>query len=389
MDIILYIGLAQSLFATFLMLTKKDRQISDIVITVWLFLIALQLFFTLISINNARLDYTALIMFKLIPFTYGPFMFIYAKMLILEKPVFRIRYWFHFIPFVIVTVAFYFLASTEEIKEEIKNSFLGGELLAFHKAYAILIIFSIIFYVIQILYLIYRHERNVYNYFSFDSHKTNLRWLKTIAIIFAGAYSLAVISRFFNFFLDIKNPVLKPDIFPAAGLTLFAYALSFFGFNQERIFVSQSFIRLNRRRDRLNAANTEEALIGHKYERSGLKEDEAKLYATRITEFMESKKAYLDGNLTIENLSRELKIPKHYLTQVINENLNKNFYTFVNEYRVEEVKKKLLDPDCQNLTLLSIAYDAGFNSKTAFNTIFKKLTGLTPTQYKQESLDKN
>ena len=61
--------------------------------------------------------------------------------------------------------------------------------------------------------------------------------------------------------------------------------------------------------------------------------------------------------------------------------MGKNFYYLINEYRVGEVKKRLKNPKYKNLTILAIAYDSGFNSKSAFNTIFKDMTGLTPSQY--------
>ncbi len=381
MEILLYIGIVQSLFASLLMITKKGRQISDIVLAIWLFLIALQLLSSLLSLKFERFTFPELIMLKLIPFTYGPFVYIYAKMLVLEKPVFRIKYFVHFLPFIVTTLLFMIFASKEVIMAEVRASFLGIETSSYHNIYSMLIIGSIIFYVIQVLYLLRVHDNNVYNYFSFDSHKTNLRWLKTMALIFALAYLLAVTSRLFSIFLDITNPVFRPDIFPIIGLTLFAYAISFFGFNQEAIFVSQSFIRLQRRKDRL-AAGDEEIKPHIRYERSGLKEEEALQYIDRIRAYMEREKPFLNGSFTIEIMSRELSIPKHYITQVLNEKLNKNFYTYVNEYRVGEVKQKLSDKKNENLTLLALAYDSGFNSKSSFNTIFKKMTGHTPSEYK-------
>ena len=366
------------------MFTKKDRQVSDIVLAIWLLLIAIQMVSSLISFKFDRFVFPELIMLKLIPFAYGPFVYIYAKMLVLEKPVFRVRYFFHFIPFALATLLFMIFVPKDVVLVEVNSSFLGEGTTDYHIFYAAAIIVSIIFYVIQVMYLLHAHEKKVYNYFSFDSHKTNLRWLKTIALIFALAYSLAIVSRLFNFFLEIKNPVFQPDIFPIIGLTFFAYALSFFGFNQETIFVSESFKRLQRRQDRLEAADIEEETkTNPKYERSGLKEQTALEYIDLIKQYMEKEQPYLQGDFTIEKMAHELNIQKHYITQVLNERLNKNFYTFVNEYRVEEVKLRLADKKHENLTLLALAYDSGFNSKSSFNTIFKKLTGQTPSEYKK------
>ena len=77
----------------------------------------------------------------------------------------------------------------------------------------------------------------------------------------------------------------------------------------------------------------------------------------------------------------ELGISRQNLSQIINTGQKKNFYKLINEFRVEEVEKKLANQECKDLTLLGIAFDCGFNSKTTFNRIFKENTGMTPTAY--------
>ena len=92
-------------------------------------------------------------------------------------------------------------------------------------------------------------------------------------------------------------------------------------------------------------------------------------------------KPYLERELTIYDLSDQLKISRHILSEVINEHMGKNFYNLVNEYRVNEVKERMKGDDIRQLTILAIAYDSGFNSKSSFNTIFKEKTGQTPSEY--------
>jgi len=100
---------------------------------------------------------------------------------------------------------------------------------------------------------------------------------------------------------------------------------------------------------------------------------------------METEKPYLDRDLSIQNLSVITGIPRHHITQVLNEKHGKNFFTFINEYRVKEVISRFGDPANNNFTILAIAYDSGFNSKTTFNAIFKSITGLTPSEYREKS----
>jgi len=84
-----------------------------------------------------------------------------------------------------------------------------------------------------------------------------------------------------------------------------------------------------------------------------------------------------------------LSVSLHNLSEVINGHLNQNFFDFVNSYRVEKVKQDLEDPDKLHFTLLALAMDAGFNSKSSFNSIFKKHTGLAPSVYREQVLKKN
>jgi AraC-like DNA-binding protein len=97
---------------------------------------------------------------------------------------------------------------------------------------------------------------------------------------------------------------------------------------------------------------------------------------------METEKPYLNQNLTLQKLSEQLKTSSHNLSEVINTRMNQSYYDFINQYRVEEFKTRLKDPESERYNLLSIAFDSGFQSKGTFNSIFKKSTGMTPSEYK-------
>jgi AraC-like DNA-binding protein len=100
-----------------------------------------------------------------------------------------------------------------------------------------------------------------------------------------------------------------------------------------------------------------------------------------VATYMVAHKPYVNPNLTIHELAGALKMPPHVLSKVINEGFGKNFFDFINAYRVEEFKRRMDDPRAKQYTLLSLAFDVGFNSKTAFNRAFKKLTNQTPKDY--------
>lgn len=105
-------------------------------------------------------------------------------------------------------------------------------------------------------------------------------------------------------------------------------------------------------------------------------------YLDALTALFENDKIYREEEISLQFLADKLSIPPYQLSMVINEKLNKTFFDLVNDYRMEEVKKRLEDWSENHTKILAIAFDAGFNTKTSFNRTFKKYTGMTPTQYR-------
>ena len=104
---------------------------------------------------------------------------------------------------------------------------------------------------------------------------------------------------------------------------------------------------------------------------------------------MQHDKLYLEPELTIDALAATIVCSRHHLSQALNEKLGKSFYDCVNHYRVEEAKLLLADDGRAAHKITSIAYDAGFNSISTFNDVFKKNTGVTPSQYRKNVCLKN
>lgn len=379
MEPILYIGIAQSFFAGFLIATKTPKQLSDKILAAWLFLIGLFLTFSLFKLRVGGI-YLESLELVIIPFTYGPFLYLYVKAIITEQARFKKSYFLHFLPF------FFFggmLAAFWGDRQDFNSEafFRNDAYLAFRLFYGVSFVISIATYSMQSLKLLRQHARNLHDHFSFTSEKITLRWLKLVAGSFTIAYSLVVITGSLNAFSGLK--IFEPTLFSYIGLTFFAYAFSFFGFRQPAIFGEQPDPE---GAPKLAIVGQDAEKIEMRYERSGLKKKDAQRYLKQLLAYMEEQKPYLDGELTIQQLAHQLDIPRHYLTQVINEGLEKNFYTFINEYRLQEVQQRMLDPRYEHFTLLAIAYDAGFNSKSAFNLIFKNSTGQTPSQWRETHL---
>jgi AraC-like DNA-binding protein len=119
-----------------------------------------------------------------------------------------------------------------------------------------------------------------------------------------------------------------------------------------------------------------------KYEKSRLAPERSERYLNRLLQLMEKERPFIDGDLTIQKLAAKLSIPAPHLSQTINERLGKSFPDFINSYRIEEAKKKLLDPACKHLSVLGIAEEVGFSSKSSFNAVFKKHTDMTPSEFR-------
>lgn len=122
-----------------------------------------------------------------------------------------------------------------------------------------------------------------------------------------------------------------------------------------------------------------------KYKKSSLNQDTYKELVDRILEYMEKNKPYTSQHYSPDKMAMDLAISKHHLSEVLNVCFEKNFNTFINIYRVNEAQALFKKPGYQTLKIESIGYEAGFNSKTSFNRAFKKLVGITPSEYREKN----
>lgn len=121
--------------------------------------------------------------------------------------------------------------------------------------------------------------------------------------------------------------------------------------------------------------------LNGKYKTSSLDQTQIQLFQARLLEVLEEKQPYLLPDLKIADLANLLHIPSHQLSQILSEGLQASFSDLINQYRIEEVKRRLVHPKFQHFSILAIALDCGFNNKATFNRVFKKATGMTPSGY--------
>ena len=365
MEAILYIGISQTLFAGLLIALKRPRMLANQILGAWLLIICTEMVIVLIDETLVELY-----PIKILPYIYGPLLLLYAKLMTSEHPSFNPGYLWHFSPFFI-----FLIASLLFLDEPVINGTDGflviDRFVSFRIVYAVTFFISITAYSVATFVVIHRHQKRLKMLVSYSSGKITLQWLLGLSITFYLGY----VVMFIFGGIDILMGFMPFDPYEISfiGLTILTFLFGVFGFHQSSVFEEVTKYKEPEIVPENNGSG--------KYQRSGLKNKDVTRYIKKIEEFMQKEKPYLDRELTIYDLSDRLDIPRHFISEVINEHMGKNFYNLVNEYRVEEVKQRLLDPVYRNLTILAIAYDSGFNSKSSFNTIFKEKTGMTPSEY--------
>ncbi len=194
--------------------------------------------------------------------------------------------------------------------------------------------------------------------------RINLAWLRRRLAVYAGIWVVALV-------------MIAAAGFEGRALGLFMQIVAFL--TALNIFVT-GYRALRQSEIVLGPSETRP---GRRYERSSLTPENAALYKTRLLDLMERKKPHLDPEITLPKLALALEIPVVHLSRVINEHLGRNFFDFINHYRVEEAERRMTGPGAGD-KLITVALDCGFNSLATFNRVFKELAGRTPSEYRKD-----
>jgi len=238
-------------------------------------------------------------------------------------------------------------------------------------SYVLNIILINLLYVVLALRLVNRYKQLMVNRFSVYDSRNNMVWLRFVQVFSLLVPLLFVLSSFL--YLEVIHLHVNPGFSLNLGLTLLSFVVGYFGYNQSSVFPHKS-----------STLEGRQPAVGKAYTKSGMGSEGEVALMDRISQFVVRDKAFLDPELTIYRIGEVLEVPHYHVTQAINRVEGKNFYTYINALRVAEVKRKMQAGEAKQYTLLALALDCGFASKTTFNTVFKKLEGVTPTQYKKE-----
>jgi AraC-like DNA-binding protein len=361
-------------FFTVLMFQKKPKALHDNILIFWLIylgaFIGVYAFYSHELFTHFQLLSISLISLLML---HGPFLYYYVLSLVFDKRQNYMKDLLHFIPFVLFNLYLLISSFNPGISERlnIEKVSPGDNPPLLFSFFLITTAFSGTIYFLFTIRLFKKLDINIFNNFS-NSANVDLFWIRKLVLVFGVIWtsliSVTVIHHIFHMFSMV---FCTDGLF--LSLSVFVILIGYFGLKQKVIFSSEDII-----------VSKDETKIQSKYSGSRLSDSEAKQYTEKLTDYMKSAKPYLNPELSLPQLASELNISSHYLSQVINEQFNLNFFDFVNRYRIEAFKEKIRDHEFRNYSLLGIALECGFNSKSAFNRIFKQTTGLTPSQFKKD-----
>jgi len=194
---------------------------------------------------------------------------------------------------------------------------------------------------------------------------STLNWARKLAIQF-GLITLVFIAVKVSFKNDLGDHII------AAHVAFLIYGISFYIIRQSMFFQEKQLSPV------VNGSV-------EKYQKSSLSEEKEQQTLDKLKQLMKTEKPFLENTLSLPILAKKLAVSTHHLSQIINDNLKQNFFEMLASYRIQEAQQILNDPAQHHLKIEEIAEQVGYNSKSAFNAAFKKITGQTPSQYRKQT----
>ncbi len=360
-------GAIQTILLFFVLIIKRSNRSANRYLSIFMFFTAIDAFELYLG-SRGHILASSPYRLSIIPYSliFGPSIFLYTALLTARIKVFLKKYLLLYTPFVIalavniILIFKYDMTSVSRGVVYINLIINGGGL-----------IFEALLY-ITALYMIHKYIERLKEYFSaIDALKL---------LLFRAALVFLILVVVFIFVSLVRNGQIRReykllDIIVILGSVGLGFGVALAAMIQPEIF---NRVRL------MEIAVPDELQSLPRYEKLRLPESEEELYVNRLRDYMSEKKPYLKEELTLQDLALDLEISTHHLSMILNIHFKQNFYNFINRYRVDDVKQKFASPDFNEQNILSIAYSSGFNSKSTFNTVFKKMTGKTPREYRAD-----
>ena len=359
---IFVIGVAQAIFLFFILWKKKENQFANKLLAITMLVFALDLsggvFFLagyikyipwFLGLNTA------------FPYLYGPLIYLYLVFLIRKQEIFVWYDFLHFLPFFLIQIYgilfFYFEGAQYQLSLLDFNIEQPWHIQIIGKGIPI----SGIIYLSFTVYEAFKFNRNIKNSLS-NIEGIEVSWLLYLIFGTAGIWLVVLVSYALNV---VYGDSIQANLLIYISLSIFLYTFAIKSYKQPQLAAN----------DIGSAAS---------YKKSGLSDPKAEEFLERIIDHMKRNKPFLDPKLSLSELAESINISSHNLSETINTKLNQNFYDFVNSYRVEEVKKLIEEDTNSTYNILAHGFQAGFSSKSAYYSAFKKFSGKTPAQYRRD-----
>jgi AraC-like DNA-binding protein len=373
---IFLIGISIAFFLGVLLIGKKGKSFADKILAVWMFLIGTHLLQHYLYVSGQYYHYPFLMGIDLpFPLLHGFMLYLYVAASTNQLPKQRFVIFLHLIPALLsycYLIQFYILPIEQKISVYQQK---GAQFKPFISiAFVACIILGTV-YIVWSEILLQKHKKAILERFSYTD-KINFNWLQVVIVGLALIW-LAII---------FTNEKIIYYV-----VTLFVLYIGYFGIKQAGIF--SNVIAVESTEPVKEKLIDEDVVLSvevdenqnvtekQRYSKSGLTEEMSGKLLCELNNLMIKDELYKDSELNLTDLANKLKTHPNYLSQVINENENKNFYDYINSFRIEEFKRLLAIPDNKNYTILALAYSCGFYSKSSFNSYFKKTIGMTPSEY--------
>lgn len=372
------IGAFLAFFLAFVLLSKKEKQEHDKILVSLFILFGLTILLAYFEIINREMGYPYPFLISISPpfiLLHGPFLWWYVKSLTTQHYTFKLKFLLHLLPFACVVAlmskGIFFATSAEKIAVDASESF--RQSFIFPLVIGLITITTLSYYSAALL-LLKKYRSRIKSYFA-EIEKIDFHWLRFLILTSIAFHFSICILYIADYLFHIMNYNLL-QIVGFSFASMFVLALGFFGIKNSNVFVSNKI-----------ALNIEK--IGDvEFSNQALNSNEDE-FIKELLAYMKNDKPFLNQELTLAELSAALHQSPEFVSSILNGRLNKNFFDFINYYRVEEFKARCLDPQYKLLTIISIAFDSGFNSKATFNRVFKKSVGLTPGEYVKKMQQQN
>lgn len=369
MEIIYVVASFQGLLLVGLLLSKKGQSQANLLMGVYMLFIAFTLGVSYFM-NTGRLIPTHPVLGLNVGITFlcGPFVWLYARLVTGQAHSLKWRDFSHFLPYLLFTVfAFWvFYARPLEIKSALIAR--GSESWVIKTmiwSNGVKIAHSLVYY--YFTFALINQRAHWLPNISANGNLMTLKWLRWLLALLTVIS--AVMAIWFSIYMATGTSIFTPFAGNLINLLLFVlvYVMAGFALKHPRLF-GQGFL--------MEHQNDEP-----KYHKSTMTQEEGNHIWEGLNRVMAEEKPYLNPDLNMADLVEQLGYSMKQLSQVINQHSGNNFFSYINQYRVEEFKQEVGRPENAHLTLVAIALGCGFASKSSFYAIFKKMEGITPGRY--------